>query len=385
MEECLRNNILRFWTDKMQDTWHGGFYGRMQGDGTVIYDAPKGCILNARILWTFSAAYRVLGDQEYLDMATRAYDYLTSHFLDTEHGGAYWSVDSKGNPLETKKQIYAQGFVLYGMSEYYRAANIAETLDLCKKLYYTIEAKAWDTANGGYIEAAGQDWTAIEDMRLSDKDCNYPKSQNTHLHLLEAYTNLYRIWKDRNVANSLYNLIEIFTERIINPLTGHLDLFFDMDWTRGDEQIESYGHDIELSWLLQEAAEVLSDQDVTDRVMPVVSRVAKASEKGLNPDGSMIHEANLSRGSRDREYEWWVLAEAVVGFFNIGQYDKSMHIWQYIRQHLVDYTGGEWWWSCHADGTPDRTGDKAGFWKCPYHNGRMCLEIIERTKQHLQR
>lgn len=386
MQDVLTGNILPFWIEKMVDRENGGFYGRIDGHGNLHADAEKGGILNARILWTFSAAYRVLGKPEYLEMATRAKDYILAHFYDREHGGTYWSVDYLGNPKDTKKQFYAIGFMIYGLSEYVRATGDEEALLYAIRLFDCIEKHSFDKVNNGYIEACTREWGEIEDMRLSELDANYPKSQNTHLHIIEPYTNLFRVWKDERLEKALRNLIHIFTDRILNPETHHLDLFFENDWTRGAGHLESYGHDIECSWLMHEAALALGDSEVLAKVEPIVRLVAEASEKGLNPDGSMIHEANLDKGTKDDDLHWWVQAESVVGFMNIYQYfndnealDKSLHCWEYIKDNLIDYEGGEWFWSRHADGTLNVVDDKAGFWKCPYHNGRMCLEIIERN------
>ncbi len=386
MQDVLQKNILRFWLDKMQDQERGGFYGRIDGHGQLHADAEKGAILNARILWAFSAAYRVLGDPEYLEAAQRARQYLVEHFIDPDYGGVYWSVDCEGRPLDTKKQFYAIGFALYGLSEFVRATGDSAALDQAIALYRCIEEHALDREYNGYIEAQTRDWQPIADMRLSDLDANYPKSQNTHLHIIEPYTNLYRVWRSAELEASLRNLIHIFTDRILNPETHHLDLFFDMDWTRGAGALESYGHDIECSWLIHEAALVLGDADVLKKVEPVVQMVAKASEKGLNADGSMVHEANLDTGYVDSDLHWWVQAEAVVGFFNIWQHfgdeaalEKAKRCWQYIKDNLIDYENGEWYWSRHKDGSLNLDDDKAGFWKCPYHNSRMCLEIMERT------
>ena len=413
VREVLENNILRFWMDNMVDEEHGGFYGRMDGKGLLHPDADKGAILNARILWTFSAAYRVLGKEEYLTMATRAKDYVIEHFMDMEYGGVYWSLDYKGNPVDTKKQFYAIGFVIYGLTEYARATGNREALDYALQLFDYIEEHAFDREHNGYIEAMTRDWQPIADMRLSELDANFPKSQNTHLHIIEPYTNLLRCLKELQakescdyvpaigsvlpidisvsmetvlcVEGALRNLIDIFTDKILNPETHHLDLFFDMDWTRGAEQLESYGHDIECSWLMHETALVLGDAQVLAKVEPIVQMVAKASEKGLRPDGSMIHEANLDTGHVDDDLHWWVQAENVVGWLNIYQHfgdedalQKALHCWEYIKENLIDYEHGEWFWSRHPDGTLNTVDDKAGFWKCPYHNGRMCLEIIER-------
>ena len=385
VQDVLQTNILPFWLDKMIDRENRGFYGRIDGHGVLHPDAEKGAILNARILWTFSAAYRVLKRPEYLAAATRAKDYILEHFYDKEFGGIYWSLDYLGRPKDTKKQFYAIGFAIYGLSEYARATADREALDYAIRLFECIEQHSLDRKDNGYIEACTREWGKIEDMRLSDFDANYPKSQNTHLHIMEPYTNLFRIWKDERLEKALRNLINIFTDKILNPETHHLDLFFDNDWTRGAGHLESYGHDIECSWLMHEEALVLGDEEVLRKVEPIVKLVAKASEKGLNADGSMVHEANVDTGHVDDDLHWWVQAEAVVGFFNIYQYfgdeqalEKATHCWQYIKQNLIDNENGEWYWSRHADGTLNLEDDKAGFWKCPYHNGRMCLELIER-------
>ena len=414
MQDVLQNNILRFWLDKMQDQEHGGFYGRIDGTGILHPEAEKGAILNARILWSFSAAYRVLGNQEYLEAATRAKDYIIEHFIDPEYGGVYWSVDYQGNPLDTKKQFYAIGFAIYGLTEYARATDDREALDYALQLFDCIDEHAFDREHNGYIEAMTRDWKPIADMRLSELDANFPKSQNTHLHIIEPYTNLLRCLKELQakescdyvpaigsvlpvgisvpietilcVEGALRNLIDIFTDKILNPETHHLDLFFEMDWTRGAGHLESYGHDIECSWLMHEAALVLGDQKVLDKVEKVVREVAKASEKGLRPDGSMIHEANLDTGHVDDDLHWWVQAENVVGWYNLYQHfgdedalKKAVRCWHYIKDNLIDYKNGEWFWSRHPDGSLNTVDDKAGFWKCPYHNSRMCLEIIERN------
>lgn len=410
VENCLHNNILPFWL-KFQDEENGGFYGQMKGDGTLVKDANKGCILNARILWSFSCAYRVTGRSEYLAAATRAKDYVLAHFVDPVYGGAFWELDCQGQPVDTKKQFYAIGFCIYGLSEYVRALNehaaegqyeaMQSTLSAAIELFDSIEEHSFDKEYNGYIEACTREWNEIADMRLSDLDANYPKSQNTHLHIIEPYTNLYRCLKELSykpdtqrlvsvgvqtrVEQALRNLIDIFCHKILNLDTHHLDLFFEMDWTRGAGWLESYGHDIECSWLMHEAALVLGDKDVLAQVEPIVQLVAKASEKGLNADGSMTHEANLDTGHVDADRHWWVQAETVVGFYNIYQYfgdetafGKAVACWNYIKQNLIDNELGEWYWSRDPERNINKKDDHAGFWKCPYHNSRMCLELMER-------
>ena len=414
MRDVVENNILSFWSTKMVDRENGGFYGRIDGNEQLHADAEKGAILNARILWSFSAAYRVLGRPEYLEMATYAKEYFIDHFIDREYGGVYWSLDAKGNPLNTRKQFYAIGFAIYGMSEYARATGDNEALECALQLFDCIEEHAFDHEYNGYIEATARDWSPIEDMRLSPLDANFPKSQNTHLHIIEPYANLYRCLREMQsrsscsyvpaigavlpievsvpqetidrVGAALRNIIGIFTDRILNPQTHHLDLFFEMDWTRGAGRLESYGHDIECSWLMHEAALVLGDPEVLARMEPIVQMVAEASAKGLRPDGSMIHEANLDTGHVDDDLHWWVQAENVVGWYNIWQYfgdedalTRAFRCWEYIKAKIIDWDNGEWHWSRHPDGTLNTVDDKAGFWKCPYHNSRMCLEIIERS------
>ena len=373
--EELEGNILPFWMNKMTDRERGGFYGRISGEDVLMPDEPKGAILNARILWTFSAAYRLLKKPEYLAAATRAKRYLLDFFYDKQFGGIYWSVDCEGNPLDTKKQIYALGFAIYGLSEYARATGDEEALEYAIRLFEVIEKYSFDAEKNGYVEALTRDWQPIADMRLSDKDENEKKTMNTHLHILEPYANLYRVWKDGRLKTQLKNLIELFVTKILDTQTYHLNLFFEDDWTNKYHLI-SYGHDIEASWLIHEAALVLGDETVLKQIEPVIVRIARAADEGLNADGSM---------TSDRELHWWVQAENVVGHLNLYQHfgdeealSTALRCWQFIKDKLIDRENGEWYWSRFADGSINRNDDKAGFWKCPYHNGRMCLEINER-------
>ena len=384
VEHELTTGILPFWMEKMADNVQGGFYGRIDGDDKLHADAPKGAILNARILWTFSAAYRLLRKPEYLETATRAKRYIIDRFYDKDFGGVYWSLTANGEPLDTKKQVYAQGFAIYGLSEYARATGDREALDYAVKLFETVEKYSFDRDRNGYIEAFTREWKPIEDMRLSDKDENTSKTMNTHLHILEPYANLYRVWKDERLERQLRNMLDLFTGKILNKKTYHLDLFFDNCW-HTDGNIISYGHDIEASWLIHEAALVLGDEALLKRIEPVITNIARAADEGLNPDGSMIYERFTAEDRTDRELHWWVQAENVVGHVNLYQHfgdekalDTAMKCWQFIKDKIIDHANGEWHWSLMPDGSVNRRDDKAGFWKCPYHNGRMCMEIIER-------
>ena len=411
---CLTENILPFWLERMADHERGGWYGQMTGRGVLVKEAPRGAVLYARLLWTFSAAYRVLGTVEeqnaidreaLLAAARRTKDYVERCFLDREYGGAFWSVTADGQPADAKKQFYALGFMVYGFSEYARATGDDGALRTALQLYEVIEHHGWDAQYGGYIEACRRDWQPIADLRLSEKDENQPKSQNTHLHILEPYTNLLRALREaigRDEASSggggewnrflcenvqrlkvsITRLIDIFTEKILNPHTHHLDLFFALDWTR-TSSLSSYGHDIECSWLIHEAALVLGNKELLGRVEPVVRDVARASEEGLQADGSMIYE------TFDADRHWWVQAETVVGFLNLYQHfgdrralEIAQRCWRYIKANLIDEELGEWYWSRRADGSLNLDDDHAGFWKCPYHNSRMCLEILERLRRN---
>lgn len=377
-QQILENNILPFWSERMVDTEHGGFYGRIDGHNILHPQAEKGAVLNARILWTFAGATRILHRMPYRILAARAKDYLLTRFIDLQYGGVYWSLNADGSPLDTKKQTYAIAFAIYGLAEYYRATQDQEALDAAIRLFEDLEAHAYANSQepraNGYIEALTRDWQPIADMRLSESDENGSRTMNTHLHVLEAYTNLFRVWKDERVAHQLRVLIDIFANRLFNPETGHLGLFFDDEWKPLNEKIGkcenkfSPGHDIEAAWLLREALLVLGDQELLQQTLPVCRRLAVAARDGIL-----------------KETQWWCYAEAVVGYVDQYQDIHDPHQWQmaekalaFIESHLLDCEQGEWFWSVLPDGTPDRNNDKAGFWKCPYHNSRMCYELLER-------
>ena len=384
VKDELENNILPFWMIKMIDSENGGFYGRIDGAGHIDRDADKGCVLNARILWTFSSAFRILKNSEYLKTAERSKDYLFDHFFDKKYGGVYWLIDHKGKMKDGKKQIYAQAFAIYGLTEYYRITNDKTCLDKAIELFRLIEKYSFDEKLEGYFEAFTREWGALDDLRLSAKDANEKKTMNTHLHILEAYTNLYRIWKDDFLKRQLHCLIGVFIDKIINSRTFNLNMFFDEEWNDKTDLV-LYGHNIESSWLIYEAALVLGEETVLRQVKTICLRIAEASIEGIMPDGSMIYEKFFKTGHIDYERHWWVQAETVVGFLNAFSLsgkeeflDLSLAAWRFISDHLVDRNNGEWLWSVDKNLRPNLKEDKSGFWKCPYHNSRMCLEIIER-------
>jgi len=381
LKDELTHNILPFWMEKMKDDEQGGFYGQIKGDGQLVPESDKGGILNARILWTFSSACLQVKDPLYLEMANRAKKFILNHFFDAEFGGTYWTVSYDGKPVDTKKQIYSQAFFIYAFTEHFRATGDESSLQTAIGLYRVIEKYSLDKGLNGYLEAYSRDWRLLEDLRLSEKDANEKKTMNTHLHILEAYTNLYRVWKDDDLARQLRNLILIFSEKIMNPATRHLNLFFDENWTSKSE-IVSYGHDIEASWLIDEAARVLDDRALLSEVQKICIGIAEAACEGLQKDGSLVYEKDNATGHLDKDRHWWVQAEAVVGFINTYELTgneewlrKALKCWNYISENLIDRAGKEWFWSISDDGIANRKEDKAGFWKCPYHNSRMCLEV----------
>ena len=377
-------NILSYWITNTQDNLDGGFFGKIDHNNRVIPGAAKGSVLNARILWSFSAAYNLIGKKEYLEIADRAYQYIINHFLDKENGGVYWSVDHSGNKLDTKKQVYASAFTIYAFSEYYKTTKQPEVLNESIKLFKLLVNKSFDKDKSGYLEAFTEDWQPINDLRLSAKDANEKKTMNTHLHVLEAYNNLYRIWPDETLKAQIGLLLNNFLDHFINAETGHLNLFFDEDWNRRSTLV-SYGHDIEATWLLLEAAEGINDPELIDRLKICALKISEATLEGLDADGGLWYEYEPAENHLVEEKHWWVQAEAMVGYFNTWQVagDKkylefSLVNWDFVKDKILDRKNGEWFWGVNEFGKVMASEDKAGLWKCPYHNSRACIEIIRR-------
>lgn len=376
-------NIIKYWSTYTVDEVNGGFLGKVANDNTADAFADKGAVLNARILWSFSAAYNL--DKSFgLKLADRAYDYIISHFIDSDFGGVYWTVDYAGKPKDTKKQIYAQAFTIYALSEYFMAVGIDVVKDHAIALFRDLVKYSFDVDQGGYFEAFNREWNEIDDFRLSDKDANEKKTMNTHLHILEAFTNLYRIWPDEALKDHIVALIKDFCSNIVDLKTGRLTLFFDQKWTRKSEII-SFGHDIEASWLLQEAAEVVEDPVLLHRIKALAVKMAEAALSGLDSDGGLWYEQEGLKGHFIKQKHWWVQAEAMVGFYNAWQvseepkfFHASLNSWNFVKEKILDKQQGEWFWGITEAGAIMNNEDKAGLWKCPYHNSRACIELIRR-------
>lgn len=383
----LKGNILDYWINEVYDRRRRTFYGRITNDGKKFPEAPLSAVFVTRIMWTFAAAYRLNSEAVYKEMAAEAFRILKESFWDVENGGIYWSVSPDGASVDTKKQFYAQAFYLYALSEYSLAFGDEESGKLAEEVFDLIEKYALDQKFGGYFEAKTNDWQDTDDQRLSPNEPNVKKSMNTHLHILEAYTNFYRIRKTMKSESQLRRLLNIFMDKIIEPETSHFHLFFDADWTVRSE-IDSYGHDIEGSWLLLEAAEVLGDHRMVKDVKKIALRMAAVSAaEGLGKEGGMYYEK--SAGHLHDQYDWWPQAEAVVGFFNAWQIsadEKYLHLasqsWEFIKNHIVDKNNGEWFWGVSSQLVPLEN-DKVNGWKAPYHNGRMCMEMFRRIEQEI--
>lgn len=382
LEQELVGNILPFWIEHAIDREHGGFYGAVTNDLTVRNDVPRSAILCARILWTYAKAYGRLGDAAYLDMARWAYAALTDIFWDREFGGVYWTVDAHGRPVMDRKHHYAQAFAIYGLCAYYVATGEAQSLALAQELFYLLEKHACDPVHGGYIEGSSRRWEALEDMRLSARDLDCRKSMNTMLHILEAYTQLARLWEPACEAHR--TLVEEFLQRIVHPARTHFWLFFDDAWQSLLDHV-SFGHDIEGSWLLVEAAGLHDDPELSAAACETAVSMADAVyERGIDEDGGLFYEAG-PQGLVDDQKSWWVQAEAMVGFTNAYQLSgkgyclqAALRCWKYIRSHHIDRVQGGWYKVLHRDGTPDPESYKVGPWECPYHHSRACMEMMDR-------
>jgi mannobiose 2-epimerase len=389
IESELRDNLLPFWRDCSVDPGSGGFIAEMTCEGAVVRDAPRGLILAARLLWTFSALYRRFGDRRDLELASRAYYELETIFRDPLHGGYRWRADAAAMPLDETKKTYGQAFALYALSEYHLVAADEPSLAAARIVYELIEQHVRDPVHGGYFEAREADWRGGAcEQRLGDDDMVAAKSMNAHLHLLEAYTALYRAWPNRRVAASLRELIDIFDRFILDrsdgPCHNHLHHFFDERWTRLSSSY-TYGHDIEASWLLVEAAESLGDEVLRQRCREwAVAMAATTLSEGIDSDGCVAYagrDGEIIDGKRD----WWCQAEGVVGLWNAWQLtgdrgfaEVAQRLWGAVLRFFVDPVAGEWFWRVNPDGSVDQQMPKVSEWKGPYHNTRMCLEMMHR-------
>ena len=380
----VEENILPYWMFKTTDPVNGGFYGVVSRKGRVENDASRTLVINARILWTFSEAYRLFNKEKYLYTATRAYHYLLDHFKDNKKGGFFWKNSHTGEVTDSSKHIYAQAFCIYGLSSYYQASGKTEALDEAKDMFKQIEKHAYDIHQGGYTEGFSAQWEETGYLIVGGNNLGAEKSMNTHLHIMEAYTALYRIWKDERLKHRLQDLIRLFMQKIVNSENHHFHMYFNKDFRVVSNAI-SYGHDIEGSWLLAEAAEVLGDEELEVSINKLSIQMARVVlNDALNDNGSLIYEAHPN-GKTITDVSWWAQAETVVGFYNAYQLtgeevfkEAAIDAWQFAKQYLVDQQYGDWFKTVKQNGEPYMNQVKVGPWKGPYHNSRMCFEMIRR-------
>lgn len=379
------DSILNYWSEHTVDDKNGGFVGQIDFEDHIIGNAEKGSVLNARILWTFSASYQTTKNENHKKLAARAFEFISSNFYDTKFGGLFWSINEDKTPKDTKNQIYALAFAIYGLSEYYAISKEEKALEIAKNLYFKIQEHSYDPINKGYFEAFTRDWQPIEDLRLSAKDANEKKTMNTHLHIIEGYVNLYKVWKDEKLLKDIVELLETIEEHFINTETGHLRLFFDENWNEKIDVI-SYGHDIEAAWLLQQCAEISGNETLIENYKKHALQIAEATKEGFDSDGGLWYEFDPKKNELIAEKHWWPQAEALIGFYNAYQLtgkeeylDIVYKNWKFIKKYMIDQQNGEWYWGIYDDYSVMKK-DKAGFWKCPYHNGRACLELISRIQ-----
>lgn len=374
-------NILNYWSGNTLDKKYGGFVGRIDSENIVVSNASKGVILNTRILWSFSAASNYLKSSEYKAICNRSYQYLKDFFKDKVYGGVFWELNYKGEPINKRKQVYAQSFAIYALSEYYILTKDEEAKNWAIELFNLIEKHARDYSANGYIEAFNEDWRSIEDMRLSTKDMNASKTMNTHLHILEAYTRLLSIYNSENVKNALKNLIELIQQKFLNRKYNY-DLFFNDNWDL-QSNIISYGHDIETAWLVIDAARAVGDKKLIKETESTAIKVADVFlNEGIDNEGAVINEKNLSINELDTDRHWWSQMEALVGLnyiyklTNNPKYlEVSLKIWEFTKTHLIDTKHGEWYFRVDKNGEVYSQEDKVSMWKAPYHTSRACMLV----------
>lgn len=382
VKEHLKNDIIPFWQG-MKDEVYGGFYGYLGFDLKLDKEAVKGCILNSRILWFFSNAYMLLGEESLLESARHAFLFLKEHCVDREYGGVYWSLNYKGEPEDTTKHTYNQAFAIYALSSYYDASRDEEALEIAHSLYNLVETKCKDEY--GYLEAFSRNFEPVDNDKLSENGVLAEKTMNTLLHVFEAYTELYRVAKEKCVAANLRFMLDIIADKVYNPKLGRQEVFFDRTWNTLID-LYSYGHDIETAWLVDRGLEILGDADYTAKLTPITKTITENIYNRAYIDHSLVNESE--KGVVDTTRVWWVQAEAVVGFLN--GYQKSPEqkkyleaaedIWNYIKNNLIDKrNGSEWFSELDKDRKPVEK-PIVEPWKCPYHNGRMCFEVIRRLK-----
>lgn len=391
-KDHLENNLIPFWS-QLKDEEFGGFYGYVKGDGTVLKEEVKGVILNSRILWFFSQAYIQLKDEKLLEMAKHAYKFLVEKCIDTSYGGVFWSLNYKGEVEDDIKHCYNQAFAIYALSTYYEASGDKNALDYAYDIYRIIEEKCHD--DGGYLEAFYRDFTKADNDKLSENGIMADRTMNTLLHVFEAYTQLYKVDHNDSVGNCLKAILDSFKDKIYNAEKEMCEVFFDNDYNSLID-LDSYGHDIEASWLINRACDVLDDAEYSEKMLPIIVGLAdgcykNSMDESVSKISDMLAAMNMEieNGVINKTKVWWIQAEAVTGYYNayeqnpekVEYKDISEKVWNFINKYFVDEKHGEWVENIEDLNNIDYTQALVQPWKCPYHNGRMCLEMMKRLEK----
>ena len=378
----LLENIIPFWKS-LRDDEYGGYYGWMDYDLKLDKKAVKGCILNSRILWFFSNAYTLLKDESLLEEAKHGFAFMKEHCMDKENGGIFWSIKYSGEPEDTTKHTYNQAFAIYALSSYYEASGDEEALNMAKGLFRIIEERCTDDI--GYKEAFDKEFHEIENDKLSENGVIAQKTMNTLLHVFEAYTELYRVAKLPEVKERLEWIMDTFADKVYNPELHRQEVFFDAEMNSIID-LHSYGHDIETAWLIDRGVEVLGEKKYEEKMTPITKDLTAQIFKIAFNGHSLANECE--KGVVNTHRIWWVQAETVVGFLNGWKMnpDKPEYLeaaqneWEFIKKHVIDKrSGSEWFWEVDENGNPYPGRPIVEPWKCPYHNGRMCFEVIKRS------
>ncbi len=377
----LTDCIIPFWK-ALRDEEYGGYYGWMDYDLKVDKKAVKGCILNSRITWFFANAYLLLKEESLLDEARHGYEFMQKYCVDSEKGGVYWSVQYDGTPEDTTKHTYNQAFSIYALSSYYDASGDKSALDTAMELFHIIESRCMDEI--GYKEAFDRDFVEIENDKLSENGVIADKTMNTLLHVFEAYTELYRVSHSEEVKKRLEWILDTFAEKVYNPELHRQEVFFDKEMN-SILDLHSYGHDIETAWLIRRGTDVLGEKAYEDKMLPIILDLTAQVYQTAFDGHSLANECE--KGVVDTNRIWWVQAETIVGFLNGYELapekkeylEGAKAVWEFIEAHIIDRrSGSEWFWDVTKDGESVSGKPIVEPWKCPYHNGRMCFEVIRR-------
>jgi mannobiose 2-epimerase len=380
----LCDDLIPFWL-ALYDPQHGGHYGHVDLAGTINRTAPKTAIVVARLLWFLSTVGYVFGDGRCLEQAARTKAFLLNRVYDRARGGLFWAVTHDGRPADPTKHLYAQAFGIYSLSSHAATAGDAEALGAAKELFVLLESRV-RRAEGGYAEAFDAAWQPIEDRRIAWQGGARTITANSHIHLVEAYTALVRAWPSPGPRAALADLVRFILDRFVTPDGTSLYQALDAD-LRPLPSAPSFGHDIEASWLLDDAGDALGDAALQQRLRRVAASLATAAaSRAQLRDGGFLSSAIRADAASVPPRVWWVQAEAIVGLVNVaqqggppGMMTRAEALWGFIERVMIDRENGEWFEAVDGNGRPLPDRPKVGPWKEPYHQARACLEIMRRA------